>query len=295
MFYRSVRRPDCLIELVERGMLVELRHPRPLFNINAELPIYECRHIGGTNDKLFHRRHAPNRIVRECPRGQAMLQPITRNRYFTGLSKNSLFLAGSSLFADISTEMLYPILPIFLTQTLHANGSAVGLVEGIAQATQNIVQGFSGWLSDKMRRRKSLALAGYLVSAIAKPLTGFSRAWPDVLGARFLDRLGTGFRSAPRSHCNLIQSHSPRRPSGFLQVAVSKAPPTHQNSAAFFLAPRFRYSPKTYRYKPVPVSALAIYHSPRKSLESQLQRSFARQAGGASSTGSRGNPHSSGT
>jgi MFS family permease/predicted RNA-binding Zn-ribbon protein involved in translation (DUF1610 family) len=115
-----------------------------------------------------------------------------------GISKNTVLLALTSLFADISTEMLYPILPIFLTQTLHASGSVVGLVDGTAQATQNIVQGFSGWLSDKLQKRKSLALIGYLVSAIGKPLMGIATAWPGVLGGRFMDRLGSGFRSAPR-------------------------------------------------------------------------------------------------
>lgn len=120
------------------------------------------------------------------------------SRYFTGLSRNTFLLAFASLFADISTEMLYPVLPVFLTQTLHASGSIVGLVEGIAQATQNIIQGFSGWLSDRLKKRKSIALAGYALAALAKPLIGFSTAWPGVLGARFLDRLGSGTRSAPR-------------------------------------------------------------------------------------------------
>jgi MFS family permease len=121
-----------------------------------------------------------------------------RPRYFAGLSRNTFLLACASLFADISTEMLYPVLPVFLTQTLHASGSAVGLIDGVAQATQNIVQGFSGWLSDKLRKRKPIALAGYLVAAIAKPLMGASASWQGVLGGRFLDRLGTGTRSAPR-------------------------------------------------------------------------------------------------
>lgn len=127
-----------------------------------------------------------------------MVESVTRTRYFAGVSRNTVLLAFTSLFADISTEMLYPILPIFLTQTLHASGSVVGLVEGIAQATQNIVQGFSGWLSDKLQKRKSLALAGYFLSAVSKPLIGFATAWPGVFGARFLDRFGAGFRSAPR-------------------------------------------------------------------------------------------------
>jgi MFS family permease len=117
---------------------------------------------------------------------------------FSGLSRNAFLLAASSLFADISTEMLYPILPVFLTQILKASGSIVGLVDGFAQATQNIVQGFSGALSDKLQRRKPLAVAGYLTAAIAKPLMGLAGIWPVLFGARLLDRFGTGVRSAPR-------------------------------------------------------------------------------------------------
>ena len=121
-----------------------------------------------------------------------------RTRYPAGISRNTVLLAFASLFADISSEMLYPILPIFLTQVLDASGSVVGLVEGVAEATQSVVQGFSGWLSDKLQKRKTLALIGYLVSALGKPLMGIATAWPGVLGGRFLDRLGAGFRSAPR-------------------------------------------------------------------------------------------------
>ena len=119
-------------------------------------------------------------------------------RYFAGLSRNTFLLAATSLFADISTEMLYPVLPVFLTQTLKASGSIVGLVDGFAQATQNIVQGFSGALSDRLRRRKPVAVAGYLLAAIAKPLMGIATIWQVLFGARLLDRLGAGARSAPR-------------------------------------------------------------------------------------------------
>src|SRR5208337_3903623 len=101
-----------------------------------------------------------------------MVESTTRKRYFAGISRDTVLLAFTSLFSDISSEMLYPVFPIFLTQMLHASGSIVGLVEGIAQATQNIVQGFSGWLSDKLQKGKSLAVAGYLLSAVAKPLIG---------------------------------------------------------------------------------------------------------------------------
>jgi MFS family permease len=127
-----------------------------------------------------------------------MVGTATRTHYFTGISRNTVLLAFSSLFADISSEMLHPILPIFLTQPLHASGSVVGLVEGAAQATQNITQGLSGWLSDTLQKRKSLAVVGYLLSAISKPWIGLAAAWPGVLGARFMDRLGAGFRSGPR-------------------------------------------------------------------------------------------------
>src|ERR1035441_10002610 len=119
-------------------------------------------------------------------------------RYFGGLTRDTFLFAFTSLFADISTEMLYPVLPVFLTQTLRATGSIVGLVDGFAQAAQNIVQGFSGALSDKLQKRKRIALAGYLVAAVAKPLMGLSTVWQGVFGARLLDRIGTGIRSAPR-------------------------------------------------------------------------------------------------
>src|ERR1700740_861014 len=118
--------------------------------------------------------------------------------YFVGLSENTFLLAAASLFADISTEMLYPVLPVFLMQTLRASGSIVGLVDGFAQAVQNIVQGFSGTLSDKLQKRKTVALAGYLLAASAQPTMGLATVWQGVFAARLLDRLGAGARSAPR-------------------------------------------------------------------------------------------------
>ncbi|MDE1904112.1 MAG: MFS transporter [Alphaproteobacteria bacterium] len=122
----------------------------------------------------------------------------SRPNYFAGLTRNTFLLATGSFFADVSTEMLYPILPIFLTQTLQASGSIVGLIEGVAQATQNIVQGISGSLSDRLRKHKTIAMVGFIAAALAKPLFGLATAWEGVLGARLLDRIGTGTRSAPR-------------------------------------------------------------------------------------------------
>ncbi|MDR3471311.1 MAG: MFS transporter [Devosia sp.] len=113
------------------------------------------------------------------------------------LTANTVLLALSSLFGDVSTEMLYPVLPTFLT-SLGASGSIIGLIDGVAQATQNITQGASGWLADRLQKPKPIALVGFFLAAISKPLMGLAPAWPGVFGARVLDRLGAGTRSAPR-------------------------------------------------------------------------------------------------
>jgi MFS family permease len=117
---------------------------------------------------------------------------------FSGLSADTFLLALASLFADTASEMLYPVLPIFLTQTLGASAGIVGVVEGIAQAAQNVVQALSGWISDRLQRHKRVALAGYALGALAKPLIGLATGWAGVLSARTLERLGSGVRSAPR-------------------------------------------------------------------------------------------------
>ena len=113
-----------------------------------------------------------------------------------GLSRVTALMSVGSLFADAATEMLAPILPIFLTQSLGATGGVIGLVDGVAQAVRNFVDGFSGAVSDHFRQRKIFVLSGYALSAVAKPLMGVSTVWEGVLAARLLDRLGAGIRSA---------------------------------------------------------------------------------------------------
>src|SRR5215469_15533443 len=119
-------------------------------------------------------------MERKKREGKARMAAFTLEPHVKGLPRNVYFLSCASFFADISTEMLYPILPVFLTQVLGASGSIVGLVDGFAQATQNVVQGFSGALSDKLRRRKPVALVGYLLAALGKPLMGLSTTWQGV-------------------------------------------------------------------------------------------------------------------
>lgn len=119
-------------------------------------------------------------------------------RRTAGLTRDTYVLSLTSLFADISTEMLYPVLPIFITQVLGASAATLGAFEGVANAAQYLVQGPSGWLADRLPSRRPLAAAGYLISAVAKPMIGLSSSWPQALAGRFADRVGAGTRSAPR-------------------------------------------------------------------------------------------------
>jgi MFS family permease len=115
-----------------------------------------------------------------------------------GIKKNVFVLGLVSFFTDISSEMLYPIIPIFLTTVLGAPMSVVGVIEGIAESTASILKVISGWLSDKSGKRKPYVIYGYSLSTISKPLLAFAATWHFVLIARFLDRFGKGLRSSAR-------------------------------------------------------------------------------------------------
>ncbi|MFA6001281.1 MAG: MFS transporter [Thermoleophilia bacterium] len=115
-----------------------------------------------------------------------------------GISRNVFILAITSFLTDLSSEIIYPLVPLFLTSVLGAPFAVVGLIEGIAESTASILKVYSGWLSDRMRRRRPLTIIGYGISAVAKPLLAAAFAWPMVLGLRFGDRLGKGIRVAPR-------------------------------------------------------------------------------------------------
>jgi MFS family permease len=115
-----------------------------------------------------------------------------------GIKKNVFILGLVSFFTDISSEMLYPIIPIFLTTVLAAPMSIVGFIEGIAESTASIMKVISGWMSDKSGKRKPYVIFGYSLSTISKPLLAFAATWHFVLAARFLDRFGKGLRSSAR-------------------------------------------------------------------------------------------------
>ncbi len=121
-----------------------------------------------------------------------------RPRKIWGLDRNVFWAGVSSFFMDISSEMVYSLVPIFLSSVLGINKSLIGLIEGIAETTASMLKMFSGWLSDKLGRRKPLMLFGYSISTLSRPLLALARGWGMVLGSRFVDRFGKGVRTAPR-------------------------------------------------------------------------------------------------
>ncbi|MHB0963042.1 MAG: MFS transporter [Gemmatimonadaceae bacterium] len=107
-------------------------------------------------------------------------------------------LAAVSFFTDASSEMIYPLLPAFLTATLGASAAWVGIIEGAADATASLLKLASGWWSDRVKRRKPLIVAGYTIAAVLRPLVAVAGATWQVLAIRVGDRMGKGIRGAPR-------------------------------------------------------------------------------------------------
>ncbi len=115
-----------------------------------------------------------------------------------GLPRTVWMLGFVSLFTDLSSEMIYPLLPVFLSTVLGATALELGVIEGVAEATASLLKMISGMWTDRVQRRKPLILLGYSVSGMFRPLIGLVQSWQGVLLLRFLDRVGKGIRSAPR-------------------------------------------------------------------------------------------------
>lgn len=121
-----------------------------------------------------------------------------KQKSFLNLSKNVRNLGWVSLFNDISSEMIYPLLPLFLSTILGAGVVLIGLIEGIAESVSSFVKLFTGWLSDRVRKRKGLIFSGYLLASLARPIIGLATSPSHVLLLRFFDRIGKGIRTSPR-------------------------------------------------------------------------------------------------
>lgn len=138
---------------------------------------------------MLHLRPQPDRIE---------LKHLLQFMKFQKIPRNVWMLGFVSLLTDISTDMIYSLLPLFLVSTLGASVWTVGLIEGVAEATASVAKIFSGALSDYLGRRKSLAVLGYGLSTLVKPLFALAASPAWVLIARFGDRVGKGIRAAPR-------------------------------------------------------------------------------------------------
>jgi MFS family permease len=129
-----------------------------------------------------------------------------------GLSRPVWLLGWVSFFTDTASEMIYPLLPLFLTRTLGAGAMSIGVIEGVAEGANSVLKIVSGWLSDRTGQPKRLVLAGYGLSSLTRPLIAFVTAWPQVLGLRFTDRLGKGIRTSPRDA--LLAGFAPEKTRG---------------------------------------------------------------------------------
>lgn len=114
------------------------------------------------------------------------------------LGRNVMALAAVSFLTDVSSEMIYPLLPAFLTTVLGANASFIGAIEGAAETTAALLKLASGWWSDRARKRKPLVLLGYAIASTMRPLVAIATSAAQVLVIRVSDRVGKGIRNAPR-------------------------------------------------------------------------------------------------
>jgi MFS family permease len=108
------------------------------------------------------------------------------------------FLGLTSLFTDAATEMIYPLLPVYLSRVLGATAVSLGIVEGVAEGVNSFLKVISGYWSDRVQRRRPIVIAGYALSSLARPFIAITVTWPQVLVIRALDRVGKGIRGAPR-------------------------------------------------------------------------------------------------
>lgn len=124
--------------------------------------------------------------------------PAKISKKLLALNPVILVLGLVSFFTDFSSNMIIPILPLYLTTVLHVSVGSIGIIEGIAESTASILKLFSGWITDRMGKYKLLMLVGYGLSNLTKPLFALSGSWNQVLVIRFSDRIGKGIRTSPR-------------------------------------------------------------------------------------------------
>lgn len=122
----------------------------------------------------------------------------SRKKLISKGMRNIILLGLISCFADISSEMVYPLIPLYLTAAFGATPVLVGLIEGIAECIASLLKVFSGYISDRFQHKKAIALSGYATGLLYKIALIFATSWSGILSARVIDRFGKGIRTAPR-------------------------------------------------------------------------------------------------
>jgi len=125
-------------------------------------------------------------------------KPVPRTSDTPAIPRPVWFLGLTSLFTDAATEMIYPLLPVYLSRVLGASAVSLGIIEGVAEGVNSLLKVISGYWSDRVQRRRPIVIAGYTVSSLARPFIAITTTWPQVLLIRALDRVGKGIRGAPR-------------------------------------------------------------------------------------------------
>ncbi|MEM5814517.1 MAG: MFS transporter [Candidatus Aenigmatarchaeota archaeon] len=203
--------------------------------------------------------------------------------------RNVLALGLASFFNDMGSEMILPLLPLFIISTLGAPATVLGLIEGVAGSTASLLMLLSGALSDRLGKRKALVAAGYGLSAVTKPLFAAATAWPHVLAVRFADRVGKGVRDAPRDALLAASIGKGVRGGAFglRQAMDTSGAIVGTLLAAALLAMAFTYR-QIFLFAFVPTAmavlvvaffAREVAHAPMKKMELPWKNRFGRQFG----------------
>ncbi len=176
-----------------------------------------------------------------------------------GLGRNVYALGAVSFFTDVSSEMIYPLLPVFLSTVLGANAGFIGAIEGAAESTAALLKLASGWWSDRVSRRKPMVVAGYALASLVRPLIAVAQSATQVLLIRVSDRVGKGIRSSPRDALIADSVHPSMRGKAFgIRSAADNAGALLGPLIAFALLRYFHLTLRTVFWLSAIPAAIAV-------------------------------------
>jgi len=174
-----------------------------------------------------------------------------------GSWRNVIYLGFVSLFTDISSEMIFAILPLYMVMK-GMGGEIIGAAEGFAEAIANVLKIFSGWLSDKVRKRKPLVIAGYSLSAVVKPLFAYARTGIEIALIRVGERVGKGIRTTPRDVIIALSTREKKRGRAYgVHRMMDTTGAVIGPLLSFFLLPLFSYE-SIFLFSLIPASIAIV-------------------------------------